>query len=139
MIVARVFLMLILTAGLGWAQASQPPAPAPTPAPAEPEEEEPSLKPKEYELNPIQAENEIRVGRYYMKKGSFRAAAGRFDEATKWNPASSEAYLMLGEAREKLKDGKGARAAYEKYLEIAPDGKSAEDVKKRLAKLGKKK
>ncbi|HEY3443205.1 MAG TPA: tetratricopeptide repeat protein [Paludibaculum sp.] len=135
---ARVFLMLILAAGLGCAQAPKPPAPAPVPAPAEPEEEEPSLKPKEYDLNPIQAENEIRVGRYYMKKGSFRAAAGRFDEATKWNPASSEGYLMLGEAREKLKDAKGARAAYQKYLEIAPDGKFADDVKKRLGKLPKK-
>ena len=123
--------MLILAVGLGWAQPPQPPVPA------EPEEEEPSLKPKEYDLNPIQSENEIRVGRYYMKKGSFRAAAGRFDEATKWNPASSEAFLMLGEAREKLKDLKGARAAYEKYLAMAPDGKSADDVKKRLLKLPK--
>ena len=124
--------MLILAAGLACAQAPQPPVPA------EPEEEEPALKPKEYDLNPIQAENEIRIGRYYMKKGSFRAAAGRFDEATKWNPASSEAYLMLGEAREKLKDGKGAKVAYAKYLELAPDGKMAGDVKKRLEKLPKK-
>ena len=123
--------MLILAMGLGWGQAPQPPVPA------EPEEEEPSLKPKEYDLNPIQAETEIRIGRYYMKKGSFRAAAGRFDEATKWNPASSEAYLMLGEAREKLKDGKAAKAAYAKYLELAPDGKMADDVKKRMSKLGK--
>lgn len=131
LIVARVFLILILAASLAWSQAPQPPAPA------EPEEEEPGLKPKEYELNPIQAENEIRIGRYYMKKGSFRAAAGRFDEATKWNPASSEAYLMLGEAREKLKDGKAAKAAYAKYVELAPDGKMAGDVKKRMSKLGK--
>ena len=123
--------MLILAMSLGWAQAPQPPVPA------EPEEEEPSLKPKEYELNPIQAETEIRIGRYYMKKGSFRAAAGRFDEATKWNPASSEAFLMLGEAREKLKDAKAAKTAYAKYLELAPDGKMAEDVKKRMSKLGK--
>ncbi len=123
--------MLILAVSLAWAQAPQPPVPA------EPEEEEPGLKPKEYELNPIQAENEIRIGRYYMKKGSFRAAAGRFDEATKWNPASSEAYLMLGEAREKMKDAKSAKAAYAKYLELAPDGKMAEDVKKRMSKLGK--
>ncbi len=125
--------MLILAMGLAWAQAPQPPVPA------EPEEEEPELKPKVYDLNPIQAENEIKVGRYYMKKGSFRAAAGRFDEATKWNPASSEAYLMLGEAREKLRDSKAAKAAYTKYLEMAPDGKDADDVKKRLARLPKEK
>jgi len=128
LIVARVFLMLILAAGLAWAQAPQPPV-------GEPEAGGPSLKPKEYELNPIQAESEIRVGRYYMKKGSFRAAAGRFDEATKWNPSSAEAYLLLGEAREKLADGKGAKAAYAKYLQLAPDGKMAGDVKKRMSKL----
>lgn len=125
--------MLILAMSLGWAQAPQPPVPA------EPEEEEPSLKPKEYALNPIQAENEIRVGLYYMKRRSYRAAALRFDEATKWNPASSEAFLMLGEAREKLKDSKAARAAYAKYLELAPDGKMAGDVMKRLTKLPKEK
>lgn len=131
LIVARVMMMLILAAGLWAADRVQPPAPAP----AEPEEEEPSLKPKEYVLNPIQAEAEMRVGRYYMKKGSYRAAAGRFQEATKWNPVSSEAYLLLGEARERQKDGPAARAAYERYLELAPEGKAAEEVKKRLAKL----
>jgi tetratricopeptide (TPR) repeat protein len=105
--------------------------------PAEPQEEDASAKPKEYTFNPIQADNELKVGKFYMKGGKFKSAAGRFDEALKWNPGLSEAWLLLGEAREKMKDAKGARQAYEKYLEADPDSKMAPDVKKRLSKLGK--
>ena len=70
-----------------------------------------------------------------MKKGSFKAAAGRFEEATKWNPQLAEAYLLLGEAREKLKDTKAAKAAYEKYLELSPQAKDAAEIRKRVAGL----
>ena len=48
-----------------------------------------------------------------------------------------EAYLRLGEAREKQHDRKGAAEAYAKYLEIAPDAKDAAEVKKRLDKIKK--
>ena len=56
---------------------------------------------KEYAFNPLQAQKEIRTGNYYFKKGSYRAAAGRFEEATKWNGGEPEAWLRLGEAEEK--------------------------------------
>jgi len=102
---------------------------------AEPAEEDVTSAPHQYEFNPIQAESEIKVGRFYMKRGSFKAAAGRFEEATKWNPQSAEAYRLLGEAREKLKDPKAARAAYEKYLEMSPGARDAAEVRKRLAAL----
>src|SRR5262249_18305371 len=67
--------------------------------------------------------------------GKYRAAAMRFEEATKWDGTSAEAYLRLGEAKEKQHDKKAAAAAYAKYLEIAPDAKEAADVRKRLEKL----
>jgi Tfp pilus assembly protein PilF len=73
------------------------------------------------------------VGNYYFKKGSYRAAAGRFQEATRWDPNNAEAYLRMGESYEKLKDWKAMRAAYEKYLQLAPDGKDAARVRKSLA------
>jgi tetratricopeptide (TPR) repeat protein len=85
----------------------------------------------------LQAEKEVRVGNFYWKKGSFRAAARRYEEATRWNPGLLEAYLKLGEAREKLRDSKGAREAYQKYLELDPKAKNAEEIRKRLAKLPK--
>ncbi len=113
-------------------------AAAQPPEHALPEEEDESAKPKEYVFNPIQAENELKVARFYMKRGSAKAAALRCEEALKWNPQSADAYLLLGEAREKLKDKKAAAEAYRKYLEIAGESKGAADVRKRLEKLGTK-
>ena len=90
---------------------------------------------KEYAFNPIQAKKEINVGNEYFKKHSYRAAAGRYEEATKWNSGDSEAWLKLGEAKERLKDNKAAHAAYEKYLELAADAKNADEIRKKLDKL----
>src|ERR1035438_9533621 len=92
---------------------------------SEPPEEDDSAKPKEYAFNPLQAEKELQVGEFYMKKGTYAAAVKRFTEATRWNPTLAEAYLKLGEASEKFKDHKAAKEAYAKYLELAPDAKNA--------------
>jgi len=70
-----------------------------------------------------------------MKRGSAKGAAQRFEEAAKWNPQSAEAYLLLGEAREKMGETKAAKAAYEKYLELAPEAKNAGEIRKRMGKL----
>jgi tetratricopeptide (TPR) repeat protein len=116
-------------------QAGKPKKP---PAPAEeelPPEEDAAAKPKEYTFNPLQAENEMKAGEFYFKKGKFMAAANRFKEATLWNPTLAEAFLRLGEADEKRHDREGAKQAYSKYLEVAPDAKRAQEVKKKLAKL----
>ncbi len=128
---ARTAAALILAASL-WAV--QPPPPA-QPPPAEPEEEDAAAKERTYEFNPIQAENEVKIGRFYMRRGRWKAAAGRFEEATKWNPGLAEAYFLLGQAREKLKDPAAARAAYEKFLELEAGSKQAAEARRRLAKL----
>ncbi len=109
--------------------AGQPTADSP---PEEPPEEDESAKPVVYELNPLQAETELKVGNFYFRKGSFRAAAKRFEEAGKWNPSLGEAFLRLGDAREKLNDSKGAAEAWAKYLEIEPEGKAAPAIRKKL-------
>ena len=107
-----------------------------TPAPKsqEPAEEDEALTAKEYSFNPLQAEKEVRIGAYYFKKGSFRAAAQRFREAARWDPGHAEAWLRLGEAREKLQDRAAAREAYSKYLELKPDAKNAAEIRKKLAR-----
>jgi tetratricopeptide (TPR) repeat protein len=135
----RWILALIFALG---AAAQQPPQAKESKAPpaqqetAPPEEDE-SLAPKEYSFNPLQATKELKIGNYYFKKGNYRAAALRFQEATRWDNTLAEAFLRLGEAREKQHDRKAAAEAYAKYLEIAPDAKDAPDVKKRLVKNGK--
>jgi Tfp pilus assembly protein PilF len=109
------------------------------PKEAEPPEEDESAisKPaKEYVFNPLQAEKEIQVGVFYTKRGAWKSAKLRFEEATKWNPTSAEAWRRLAEANERLKDDKAAREAWAKYLELAPDGKYAAQARR---KLGSKK
>jgi tetratricopeptide (TPR) repeat protein len=99
----------------------------------QPPEEDEALKPKEYGFNPLEAEHDVQIGNYYFKKGNLKAAMNRFREATRWNPSFAEAFLRLGETEEKLKDKQAAKEAYSKYLELSPDGKEAEAVKKKLA------
>lgn len=111
------------------------PKPAPTQQEEVPPEEDTTLAVKEYSFNPLQAEKEVRIGNYYFRKGSFRAAALRFREATKWNQGYPDAWLRLGEAEEKLKDPKSAKEAYAKYVELAPDAKNLAEIKKKLEKL----
>jgi tetratricopeptide (TPR) repeat protein len=102
---------------------------------SEPPEEDDTAKPTEYAFNPLQAEHEVQVGQFYMKKGSYAAAVARFTEATKWNPTLAEAYLELGKAQEKFRDAKAAKDAYSKYLQLAPDAKNAAEIKKKLQKM----
>ncbi len=121
---------LLLLAGAVCAQDSKKPA---EPKEQQPPEEDESVAPKEYSFNPLEAEHDVQIGNYYFKKGNYKGARSRFREATRWNPSSAEAFLRLGDSEEKLRDKAAARQAYEKYLELAPDGKEAASVKKKLA------
>ncbi len=99
-----------------------------------PEEDE-SLKPKVYPFNPLEAERNIKVGSFYMHQGTprgYRAAVGRFQDATKYNPSSAEAFFRLGEAEEKLKHTEKAKAAFDRVTKLAPDSKLAREAKKKL-------
>ena len=122
----------------------QPPQKPPQQSPpaqeeqAPPEEDE-TEKPKEYSFNPLQAEKEVRIGNFYFHKGKYPAAATRYREATRWNANLAEAYIRLGEAEEKQKDWKGAREAYQKFIELAADDKRTAEVRKKIAKLSKSK
>jgi len=128
--VSRLWLLAAAIAGGIFAQEQK----AQEPKPEEPPEEDADLKPKEYSFNPLQAEKEVKIGDFYLKKGSWRAAAKRYQEATKWSPGYAEAWLRLGDAQEKLKDSKAARESYAKYIELAPDTKQAASLKKKLGK-----
>jgi tetratricopeptide (TPR) repeat protein len=123
-------------------------APAQEPQYQEPEEEDQDLvRETEYAFNPVQAAKELKIGNFYWKKGSFRAAAGRYEEATKWDPDFADAYWKLAEAHEKVAEEElvetkkvvardAARSAYEKYIELKPDSKQAKKARERLAQLG---
>jgi tetratricopeptide (TPR) repeat protein len=122
----RICLSLFLTLSALLAQQQPPVAQEP------PEEDAALIDKKEYSFNPLQAEKELKTGDFYAKKGNHKAAALRYQEATKWNPGLADAWLKLGEALEKRKDTKGAREAFAKYLELAPDAKNAAAIRKKL-------
>lgn len=103
-----------------------------------PEEDE-SVKPRVYPFNPLEAERNVKVGNFYMHQGTargYRAAVGRFEDATKYNPSSAEAFFRLGEAEEKLKHSDKAKAAFQRAVQLAPDSKFGHDARKKLATLG---
>jgi tetratricopeptide (TPR) repeat protein len=135
---ALLFSSLLALPALAQDQPKQPPKPPaqqPQTVEQEPPEEDANLKPKEYAFNPLQANKELQVGIEYFKKHSYKAAAGRFREATNWNPNLAEAWLRLGEAEEKRKNRKDAKDAYAKYLELQPEAKDAAEIRKKIAGL----
>ncbi|MGA2271986.1 MAG: hypothetical protein ABSH00_00425 [Bryobacteraceae bacterium] len=100
-----------------------------------PPEEDSSLVTTTYSFNPLQSKKDVLAGKFYARKGNYRAAAGRYLSATKWDNGNSEAWLLLGKADERLKDKNAARDAYKKYLDLAADAKNAADIRKKLTKL----
>jgi len=149
---------ILLAASLAclWAQQQEPPQQDQPPAKGQPElqqrqrpkpaaptsgkqevppEEDKQTATQDYAFNPLQAQKEVQTGNFYFKKGSYRAAMLRFQEATKWNDGYGEAWLRLGEAAQKLKDPKAAKEAYAKYLEIEPDARNAAEIRKKVEKL----
>jgi tetratricopeptide (TPR) repeat protein len=140
-----------LSAGVFWttaqiifgAQQQQPqPPPAsspeenPAPSVDEPPEEDDSVKPKIFPFNPLESERNIKVGNFYMRKADYRGALGRYQDASKYNPNSSEAFFRIGQAEEKLKHKDRAKAAYGRATQLESDSKFAKEAKKRLAALG---
>jgi len=134
--VARAnFAAVVWAAALfGCVLSAQKPAAPPVTQPAEPPEEDESLAPKVYALNPVQSKKEIGAGDFYFKKPNYSAAAKRYLEATRWDPGSAEAFLKLGETREKLRQYGPAREAYMKYIELAEDPKEKDAVRKKMDK-----
>jgi tetratricopeptide (TPR) repeat protein len=92
-------------------------------------------KPKEYTVNPPQAEQEIKVGNFYLKKGNTTAAIRRYEEATRWHPTWAVPYLKLGQAYEQKDEPERAAMAYRKFLEMAPNDKQARNVRKKIERL----
>jgi tetratricopeptide (TPR) repeat protein len=100
-----------------------------------PDEDAANSAQETYVFNPVKAKKDIEVGDQYFKKGDYKAAVLRYRDATKWNEGSAPAWLALGKAEEKRGQVNAARAAYEKYLQLAGNAKGAVEVQKKLEKL----
>ena len=82
-----------------------------------------------------QAAKDIDVGYYYLNEKNYIAAESRLKEATELTPDIAAAYIGLGQAQQKLGKTGDARKSYQTYLQLNPDGKDADKVKKALAEL----
>ncbi len=130
----RLALLLIAMVPL-WGQLKERPQSALPVTEGLVDEDEDLLPETEYVFNPIQAQKDLRVGRFYSKRGSHRAAAARFLEATKWDPTLVEAYYRLGLSRQELKQPAEALEAYRTLVKLDPKNKWARAVGSEIAKL----
>jgi tetratricopeptide (TPR) repeat protein len=91
---------------------------------SEPEEE----KPKPYV--PPSAAKSVEIGDFYFRTKKYNAALSRYEEAVTTDPYYAAGYLGLGETYEKLGLKHKALAAYQKYLDLLPSEKQADEAKR---------
>jgi tetratricopeptide (TPR) repeat protein len=102
---------------------------------AVPAEEDKSFLSEAHSFNPLQSQKSVEVGDHYFHNGKLQGAIYRYEDATLWNDGNAEAWLKLGKAEEKMKDAEGAKKAYTKYIELAPDSKDAGAIRKKLQSM----
>jgi len=85
--------------------------------------------------DPLRADKDIEVGKYYMRKGDVDAAIDRFQDATLAKPGYALPFRYLGEAYEKKGKKKPAVKAYERYLDLYPHAEDADRIRKKIEKL----
>jgi tetratricopeptide (TPR) repeat protein len=125
------------------------PAHAQDPGPDAPTKKEDQSKPKpntdsaaksapdQPQWDPLRAEKDMEVGKYYMKKGDVDAAIDRFEDATLAKPGYAIPFRYLGEAYEKKNKKKQAVKAYQRYLDLYPHAEDADKIQKKIEKLHK--
>jgi tetratricopeptide (TPR) repeat protein len=122
-------------------RAQDPPASAPPP----PKQDQPKPKPNQDsavqsapdqpQWDPLRAEQDIKVGQFYMHKGDIDAAIDRFEDATQAKPGYAIPFLYLGEAYEKKGKKKPAVKAYQRYLDLYPHAEDGDKIRKKIEKL----
>jgi len=85
--------------------------------------------------DPLRAEKDMEVGKYYMKKGDVDAAIDRFQDATEAKPGYALPFRCLGEAYEKKGKKKQAVKAYQRYLDLYPHAEDGDKIRKKVEKL----
>lgn len=91
--------------------------------------------PDQPKWDPLRAEKDLEVGKYYMKKGDIDAAIDRFEDAADAKPGYAIPFLYLGEAYEKKGKKKQAVKAYQRYLDLYPHAEDGDKVRKKIDKL----
>jgi tetratricopeptide (TPR) repeat protein len=125
--------------------AQNPDATSPPPANKPPEQTKPKANidnavesaPDQPKWDPLRADKDIEVGKYYMNKGDVDAAIDRFMDAIDAKPGFALPFRYLGEAYERKGQKKPAVKAYQRYLDLYPKADDAEKIHKKIEKLHK--
>jgi tetratricopeptide (TPR) repeat protein len=124
------------------ALAQNPPSPPPNP-PAQPPPPKPNTDsaiqsaPDQPKWDPLRADKDVQVGKYYMDKGDYDAAIDRFMDATDAKPGFAIPFRYLGECYEKKGRKKPAVKAYQRYLDLYPKAEDGDKIRKKIEKLHK--
>ena len=78
------------------------------------------------------AQEDERVGSYYLDQKQWKGALSRFQSALVLDPDNPDVYWGLGEAQRHMGKLAEAKAAYEKLIEYDPDSKHGKEAKKIL-------
>lgn len=80
-------------------------------------------------------DEDIRVAKFYLNLDNFKAAYMRSKDAVQTEPDYAETHYSLAIAAQKLKKLDEAKAEYNTYLKLAPDGDNAKAARKALEGL----
>ncbi|MGH9574953.1 MAG: tetratricopeptide repeat protein [Candidatus Acidiferrales bacterium] len=93
----------------------------------------PGQQPAQYD--PREAEKDVEVATFYMRKGDPDASIPRLEDAIRLRPNYAKPRLMLAEIYEKKEDKENAVKYYREYLQVYPHAPDAKKVEKKIAKL----
>ncbi|HLW78984.1 MAG TPA: tetratricopeptide repeat protein [Terriglobia bacterium] len=79
---------------------------------------------------PPAASKSVEVGDFYFIKKQYQGALSRYREAVQTDPDYAPAYLGLGKTYDKIGLKQKALTAYQKYLDLLPSEKQADEAKK---------
>ncbi|MGA9186131.1 MAG: tetratricopeptide repeat protein [Candidatus Acidiferrales bacterium] len=85
--------------------------------------------------NPFHAQHDLDVGTFYMHKGDYDAAIGRFQDAIALQPKLAKPRYLIAEIYAKKGDKIAAAKYYREYLQVFPDAPDAKAVRKKIEKL----
>jgi tetratricopeptide (TPR) repeat protein len=112
-----------------------PPPPPPDATPKKNADNPVQSAPDQPTWDPLRADRDMNVGKYYMRKGDIDAAIDRFEDATLAKPGYALPFLYLGEAYEKRGKKKPAVKAYQRYLDLDPKAEDGDKIRKKIEKL----
>jgi tetratricopeptide (TPR) repeat protein len=138
-----MLLALVMLAKPGRSAAQDPPTNPPNTPPAAGKKADTKPKgdsatknaPDQPAYDPLRAEKDLEVGKYYMRKGDVDAAIDRFQDAIEAKPGYALPFRLLGEAQEKRGLKKQAIKSYTRYLDLFPHADDADKIHKKIEKL----